>query len=372
MKIHGERTLTIGYLTSSMSNFDGWGRYSRSLIESVSQHATVRVLTDASAKNESSVVAAAVLPPMQLTLLTQLKVFVAVLRYLRGCDVIHSLVEMYAPGAALAARLLGIRFVMTLHGTYAVPPKGLSMQGMLIRFALKTAALTTTGSRYTEVKARRRVKFGECRFIPNGVDPKEFHVLPNTIREDFIMTVGWLKPRKGMDIVIRAFGLIKDKYPALRCVLVGGIENERFNEQLHVLARDTGAEDRIEFVGRVSEEKLVRLYNTCRIFVFPARDIHENFEGFPMVFYEANACGAPVVTTRGFGSEYVIREGRNGLLVEPDDVQGTAAAIRRLLDDKQLYATMHTEALRIAGEHTWDKIAPMLINFYRDALTYKV
>lgn len=366
------KKITIGYLTSSMSNFDGWGRYSRSLIESVAVHAQVKVLTDRKLTNETKVSdVQAALPPMGFNVRTQLRVFFFVVRHLRGCDVIHSLVEGYAPGAAVASRLLGIPFTMTLHGTYAVPPRGLSEWGMLIRFALRTAVLTTTGSRYTEVKARRRVRFGECRFIPNGVNSHEFHEVAGVQREDMMLTVGWLKPRKGMDIFIQAFGRLKDKYPNLKCVLVGGSESEGFSKKLHQLAQETGASDRIEFRGRVPDQELTRLYTACKVFVFPARDIHENFEGFPMVFYEANACGAPVVTTRGFGSEYAIQEGRNGLLVDADDVDGTAAAVSRILDDHTLWERMHAEALEVAHAHAWDRIAIQLMNYYHDALTYK-
>ncbi len=362
--------LQIGYLTTSLSCEGGWERYSRSLAESVSKYAEVKVLTQFDAINETKLLQVySKLPHWDYGFLTQLNVFFTTLKYFRGCDVIHSLIEPFAPGAALASKLLGARFVMTLHGTYAVAPENISLERIFLKIAYKIAVLTTTGSAFTETKARKRMKFGECRFIPNGVDPLEFYRIAGTNDSNFLLTVGWLKPRKGMDILIKAFNLIKDDFPNLRCKLVGGSENHKFSDYLKLLVKENKLENRVDFLGKIGDNELVKLYNTCSVFVFPARDIDENFEGFPMVFYEANACGAPVITTRGFGSEYAIKDGYNGILVEPEDVKGAAQAIKKLLNDQNSLAEMRKNALKTAENHAWDKIAEkQLMPFYYDAL----
>ena len=362
--------IKIGFLTSSLSAEDGWGRYSRSLAEAMAKNAEVKVLTQFDAPNETRLERVyAGLPRWDYKLPTQFKVFFKTLKYFRDCDIIHSLIEPYAPGAALASRLLGAKFVMTLHGTYAVPPLNLSLERLFLKLAYKIAAITTTGSAFTETKVRRRIKFGECRFIPNGVDPKEFYRLPDAGDGNYILTVGWLKARKGMDIFIKAFNEVKDEFPELKCKLAGGVGNEEFAKYLKTLVKDNDLGNRVEFLGRVSDGDLLKQYNNCSVFVFPARDIDENFEGFPMVFYEANACGAPVVTTRGFGSEYAVKDNYNGLLIEPESVEGAANAIRKIIKSPELNLQMRKNALETAANHTWDKIAEnMLMPFYRDAL----
>lgn len=360
----------IGYLTTSLSCEAGWERYSRSLAESISKYADVRVLTQSDAVNETKISRVyPKLPHWNYEFLTQLRVFFNTLKYFKGCDIIHSLIEPFSPGAALASKLLGARFIMTLHGTYAVAPENFSLERVFLKIAYKIAALTTTGSSFTETKARRRMKFGECRFIPNGVDPKKFYRLPETEDENYILTVGWLKPRKGMDILIKAFNEIKDEFPELKCKLAGGVGDENFFDHLKLFIKENKLENKVEFLGRVSDEKLLKLYNGCSAFVFPARDIDENFEGFPMVFYEANACGAPVITTRGFGSEYAINDGYNGILVEPEDTSGVARAIRKLLSDRNGLLKIRANSLKTAENHTWNKIAEhQLMPFYHDAL----
>lgn len=360
----------IGFLTTSLSSEDGWGRYSRSLSEAMAKKANVKVLTQFDAPNETKLPEVyAKLPRWGYKALTQLKVFFITLKYFRGCDIIHSLVEPYAPGAALASKFIGAKFLMTLHGTYAIPPANFSLEKLFLKVAYKIAAITTTGSTFTETKARRRIKFGECRFIPNGVDPREFYRLPGAEDKNYILTVGWLKPRKGMDILIKAFNLVKNEFSDLRCKIVGGSENQKFSNYLRLLVKENNLENRVDFLGRISDSELVRLYNNCSVFVFPARDIDENFEGFPMVFYEANACGAPVITTRGFGSEYAVKDGYNGLLVEPEDIESVAEAIRKIFKNPELQSQMRKNALETAKNHTWDKIIENhILPMYKDAL----
>jgi len=340
-------------------------------VEAVAKHADVVVVSSARQENASSLPHVhAVLPAVSLHPAVQLSTYATVRKCCRGCDVLHSLVEPLAPATALAAHVSRIPFIMTLHGTYAVPSSRWSWQGMLMRFAYRTARLTTTGSLQTEQKVRACVPLGECRFIPNGVDPEAFHELPGVQREDVILTSGALKSRKGADVVVRALGLLKDEFPHLTYAIVGSVDDEKFVSALRRLVDALGLANRVRFLGRVSDAELLRLYNICRVFVLAARTVQDQFEGFPMVFYEANACGAPVITTRGFGSEYAIKDGKNGFLVDQDSPEQVADALRRLLRDATLETRLRRGALEEAAAHTWAAIAVHhLLSLYRDACT---
>ena len=354
-----------------MSSIDGWGRYSKYIVEAASNFVEIKaVITEAKAENETFISPVyAKLPRFSYRPIDQLKFLYYALKYFRGCDIIHSLVETSAFAAALASRILGAQLVMTLHGTAAVPPLKISLAREALRFAYRTAAITTTGSFFTEKQVRERVNFGECRFIPNGVDPETFHILSDAADKNFLLTVGWLEPRKGMDISIEALISLKDEFPDLVLKIVGGAKNKEFYENLKLIARRGGVENRVQFLGRITDEELVRLYNECSVFIFPARNFNNDFEGFPMVFYEANACGAPVVTTRGFGSEYAIKDGYNGILVDSEDADAIGRAIKKIVDDRELRGRMKENALVAAKEHAWDTIAKnQLIKMYNDAL----
>ena len=262
----------------------------------------------------------------------------------------------------------GARLVITLHGNQAVPPRHLSLKKAAMQYAYRVASMTTTGSPYTAERVREVVRLGECRFIPNGVDMKVFRPLDGRKRLPFLLTVGALRPRKGADILVAALGILKEEFPDVRCKIVGAVSDAAFTDGVRESAKGLGIADRVDFLGTVDDADLVALYNTCAIFVLAAREAHGTFEGFPLVFYEANACGAPVVTTRGFGSEYAIKEGANGLLISSADAGELAAAIRKILQNPKLHAEMSRNAVEEARKHTWDAVAPELLALYHDTL----
>lgn len=363
----------IGFVTSALSSDDGWARYSKSLIESVVKHANVSVLVEKNVANESKLPNVfQVLPPSSFHPRVQLQVYKNVKKHLKGADLVHSLIEPFAPGAAKGAKSIGAKFLMTLHGTYSVPPSNpFSVRRFLLKYAYHATSMTTTGSKYTEQKTREQVKFGECRFIPNGVDTASFHLVEGAISvHPFLLTVGAVKPRKGADITLEAFGLLKDEFPTLELKIVGDISNAGFVEKLKKRAEELGVSSRVHILGKISDQELLELYNTCTAFVLAARDSDGQFEGFPMVFYEANACGAPVITTRGFGSEYAIKDGQNGFLTEMEHPEQIAECAKKLLSTENLRMQMKSFALQEAENHTWDNIASrFLMPMYNDTLS---
>jgi phosphatidylinositol alpha-1,6-mannosyltransferase len=365
----------VGYVTDGLSSRNGTERYSRSLVEAVSSKVAVRVLTMHDAPNDSALTDVhAVLPHPRFHPLTQLSVAWKTFRYMRGCDVIHSLVEPYAPAVALAGFLLGVPVTMTLHGTYAIPPERASFKRLMMRFMYSRMPLTTTGSLHTERKVRQLLPrtFKECRMIPNGVNLERFHPVDGVQKENLILTVGMLKARKGVDTVLSALSELKKQFPALHYAVVGDDGHDAFSARVRQMVNELGLKDRVTFHERIQDSELLSLYNRAKVFVLAARETDDGaFEGFPMVFYEANACATPVISTRGFGSEYAIHEGENGLLVEQNDPHAVAEAIRSMFADEARYKRMQERSLEEAGKHTWDKIAEMLMNFYHDVTRLK-
>jgi glycosyltransferase involved in cell wall biosynthesis len=345
----------------------------------VSELAEVVVLTRHDAVNDSvpGVRCYGLLPSQDtsLRLSVQWQVFVNTVRRLRGCDVIHSLIEPFGPGAALASARSGAAFVVTCHGTHAVPRRGYSpkafVKRQLMKLMFKRAVITTTGSARTRELVGKVVNLRECRIIPNGVDIATFHPCDaETPKDPFVLTVGDLKPRKGVDVTVRALALLERDLPNLRYKVVGNTAvRPSFFEHVRTLARDLDVESRVDFLGKVSDEQLRMLYNQCSVFVLAAQTRGDAFEGFPMVYFEANACGAPVITTTGFGSDYAVRPGYNGFLVEPDNVEALADAMRKILTDPVLREAMGRNALKVASEHTWERIAGVqLMKMYCDAV----
>lgn len=374
--------MKIGYIAPSLNTMGGWAYYAKGVVETLASDVQNDVVVLTGTDYEKGTLSGnrltvyGVLPrEVQFTVMHQLRVFYTVMRYLRGVDVIHACYERPMIGLAVAARVLNIPLVFTLHGTYAVPPSGNTpverLKRLLMRFAYKTASITTTGSFNTENRVREIVsELPECRFIPNGVDKQTFYRKKDIVRGISILSVGALKPRKGFDVVIDALGILKNEFPDMKCTIVCGKSNDPTSEyyqflQDKVLKNDLEA--RVLIKGNLTSDELADEYNRCGVFVLVSRDSDGHFEGFPMVYMEAFACGAPIVTTYGYGSEYAITPGKNGFLVKQEDPVATADAIRAIIGNPKLRSDMENEALNRAAEHTWDRLRPQLKKLYEDA-----
>src|SRR3989344_6354494 len=257
--------MNIGYLAKELSSSHGTARYARSLIEAMSVENEVVVLTAVGFQNETTIKKVyKVLSKPVFQPLTQIVNFLQVMRFLRNCDVVHVLVEHYGPGPALACHFLGIPFTMTLHGTYAVPPKEFSLKKVMMRYLYWRIDIGTTGSLFTEKKVREVVSMGECRFIPNGVNLEKFQPLPEIKKKNNLLTVGMLKYRKGADLVIEAMGLLKDRFPDLTYDIVGDQDDWYFLDKLKSRIEALGLSERVIFHEHIDDVELLKLYNQAK------------------------------------------------------------------------------------------------------------
>ena len=371
--------MKIGYIASSLSSGDGWSRYAKGLSDAVAKlpDISVKIITSVDSDVEGDNIFKVLPTHVTFRPLDQLKVFYQCLRHFNDCDIVHVLYEKPMIGAAFASRLIGAKYIMTLHGTYALPPTGHGPKAVIKRWLMGKAhdisRITTTGSFNTEAKLKAILpNIKESRFIPNGVDGSVFKPRPEIVNEGFLLGVGGIKDRKGFDVVIEALGLIKDEFPKLKYKIIGG-DNDRvedgYCQQLIELAKENGIADRVEIrVGKISRVDLAKEYNKCGAFILTSRDSATGFEGFPMVYFEAQACGAPVITTKGYGSEYAVKE-NTGILVRSENIEETAKAIKTIFGSSSLRNEMSRQAIAHAQNNTWDKIAPTyLLRFYQDAM----
>jgi glycosyltransferase involved in cell wall biosynthesis len=141
-----------------------------------------------------------------------------------------------------------------------------------------------------------------------------------------LLAVGAVVERKGYDLLVAA--LAKLKHLSWRLVIAG--DHGRSPEAFRRLEADIawfGLADRITLLGAVSAQPLASLYATSDLFVLPSR-----FEGYGMAFAEAIAHGLPVIGTTAGAIPQTVPAGA-GILVQPDDVDALASALRRLIEN---------------------------------------
>ena len=203
--------------------------------------------------------------------------------------------------------------------------------------------------------------------IPNGADPSVFRILPHGSPRDpherVVLTVGNVTERKGQEVVIRALAAL----PGVRYEMVGLPTRAA---ELTALAEELGVADRIEFVGRASQEELVRRMNACDLFVMTSRNTADgDFEGYGIAVVEAALCGKAAVVSASSGLAEAIIGGETGLLVRENDPDSTAQAIDELLKDDARRARMAEAArARALAEQTWARRAARYDAALRDAL----
>lgn len=158
-------------------------------------------------------------------------------------------------------------------------------------------------------------------------------------KQNRIISVGRLYPQKNQKMMIRAFAQIADKYPGWKLVIFG---EGPLRAQLEFLVSSFGLQDRVLLPGRT--EHVIEELRNSKVFCFSS-----DFEGLSNSLIEALCVGLPIVTTNVSGTEDILVEEENGLVVPVNDEQAMAQALERLLSDEQLMDEM--------GKHSRQKAA---------------
>lgn len=359
--------MRIALLTESLTPDRGWGRYAAELLERLpAQGFDVDVF-------ETSARASRHLPwhhrePF-LTLDHGYSVMqqVAQLRSrVAGCGLIHALTERLAPVAALVAG--GRPFVFNAYGTFATRPLARRFRRPFAAAIYRRAARIACISHYTEGRIQALLPGARTTVVPSGVDYDRFQSSreqPSNVPPT-ILTVGAVKPRKGHHILLEAFARVRTRLPDARWHVAGNFDFPDYAEILRRRIKELGLNDAVAFLGRIDERTLIQEYHRCAVFALPSVNVGDAYEGYPLVFAEAGACGKPVLGTRGNGSEEAIQDGLNGLLVPQGDVDATAGALLQLLTDTGLAASLGSRGRDRARQLTWDRTCESFADIYRE------
>ncbi|MEO8992941.1 MAG: glycosyltransferase family 4 protein [Nitrosospira sp.] len=194
----------------------------------------------------------------------------------------------------------------------------------IIRALLRNAATVIALSVSWAAKLREIAPGAQVEVVYNSVSlPRQKTFEHNEVRNG-ILFLGRIGARKGAFDLIRAFAVVSGD---VKLALGGDGDVNEASE----LARQLGVSERVQLLGWVTGENKEALLSTASIFVLPSYN-----EGLPMSILEAMAWGVPVITTPVGGIPEVMRQGEEGVIVQPGDIDGLTAALRRLLDDEPL------------------------------------
>jgi glycosyltransferase involved in cell wall biosynthesis len=213
------------------------------------------------------------------------------------------------------------------------------------------------------------VKSCRVEVIPNGIDLDTYH--PNLDdsfsmefsglgRRKFILFLSRLHEKKGLDILIPAFGKFLNylsNIDDLPVLVVAGTGEDRYVQKLKQIARTAGVGFQIFFAGMVSGMDKLSLLQNCSFMVLPSRS-----EGLPVAPLEVMACGKPVIVTRNCNLPE-IEEAEAGLLVDFSQ-EALAQAMWKLWNDENRTRIMGEKAVNlIKAKFTWARVADQTVDF---------
>ena len=292
-------------------------------------------------------------------------------RKLGRADLIHLHTPNPVAELACLAAPSGTRLLITYHSD-VVRQRLLGRLNRIVlqRLMRRADRVIAFTQRYMESSPVLSHHAAKCAIIPHGIDAAEYSRGPviegrvRRLREEhgprIVLFVGRLVYYKGVDVLIRAMAGV----PEAKLLVVG---DGPLRGRLAALSRDLGLSGRVVFLGRVSHEEKVACYHASDLLVLPAT--HRS-EAFGVVQVEALACGLPVVSTNiDSGVPFVNQHGVTGLVVQPGDAAGLAAAIARLLAEPRLREEMAGAGRRRALElFSRDVMLRDLLSLYSEIL----
>lgn len=206
------------------------------------------------------------------------------------------------------------------------------------------------------------------KIIPNGIDtmrfsPKVKPIISLKKKGTIILFVGRLDERKGLNILLQAFPIIKKKIPDAVLVVVGkGPLMEEFKKAVP----DHYRKDVI-FEGFVSEEKLPSFYASADIYCSPSI----GGETFGIVLLEGMASGVPVIASNIPGYNQVIIDGYNGIFFETGNHLDLAEKIIAVIKENKLRKKIITGGLKTSENFSWEVVALQVENYYIELMKKK-
>jgi glycosyltransferase involved in cell wall biosynthesis len=179
------------------------------------------------------------------------------------------------------------------------------------------------------------------------------------IKGDYILFVGRIEPRKGIDDLVKAIPIILNYAPNIKVVFAGLIGDPGFYRKM--TSRLKNFKDKINFLGHLKKEALFRVIKNASVVVLPSP-----WEAFGFTCLESMALGKIVIASGGSGfEEQIQKDGKNGFLFPPRDSEALASKVIKVLAmPKSKLAKVSRNAKKRAMDFDNKVIIPKLIKYY--------
>jgi len=278
-------------------------------------------------------------------------------------DIIHlhgDFVEAYFGGKL--SKKLGIPAVLTIHA--GLNKKLLKQKNR--KFFDNISKIICVSEEIGNDLKSIGVEKDKIRIITSGIRLDEFKNanknmvidLRDKYSKPIIISVGVLRINKGFGYLINAFKEVLNRFNSAMLLIIGdGADREYLKSKAQGVSQ-------IHFLGRQEHNKVVEYLQASDIFVLASVSTANDREGTPTSIMEAMAAGLPVVTTKVGGNQYLVKDDKNGILVEEKNSDALTQAITKLIGDENLRQKMGEKNLSDIKGKDWPIIAKKITDAY--------
>ena len=228
----------------------------------------------------------------------------------------------------------------------------------ITRPALRAASFVHCTSQ-SEANAVRRVEpSANAQVIPHGLDLSGYERSVSAEKTSpFILFLGRLHHKKGLDLLVPAFSLLAKNRPDLELIVAG--PDEGMKSTVERLAKEAGLSSRVRILGPAYGEEKLRLMARAAVFVLPSHQ-----ENFGISAVEAAACGTPLVVSDGVAIHDEVTASDAGVVTSLN-AAAIAAGLEEVLSNRERYAR---GARRFASKYSLEHTAKRIASLYQEAL----
>jgi glycosyltransferase involved in cell wall biosynthesis len=262
----------------------------------------------------------------------------------------------------LSKKIFKIPYILQGHGSDIYNISG--MKKLILKYLSKDASAVFVLTKDMENEVRK-FYHGNVFIIPNGLDQKFLdNVSKNDLMKSKIRTklnlnqklvllfIGSLRTIKGVKYLINAIPQIKKFEKDVILLVVG---NGPQKKELEMLVQNLNLNNNVRFFGKINRNHISPFYSIADIFILPSLS-----EGFPTVLLEAMAFGIPIIATNINGINEIIKNNKNGFLVNPKDPRNIAEKVLELNNKKVLYSNISNNNYKEIEKYRFDKIVSIL------------
>ena len=269
--------------------------------------------------------------------------------------------DLFAAPAIWIASVRGVPVIVNYRGGEA--EAFLARAAARVSTSLRKAALLVLPSGYLREVFARHGMHG--RIVPNIIDLERFS--PGDRSRDVgapnLVVARNLEPIYGIDNALRAFAIVRGRYPKASLAVAGSGPSEA---NLKALAQSLAIGDAVKFTGQLDRSAMLSLYKSADIALNPS-----TVDNMPNSVLEALACGVPVVSTNVGGVPFLVTHGETALLVSPGQPEAMAEAILKVIEDAPLRAHLVAKGLQAVQQYSWAAVKLELARAYEDARAWR-